>query len=371
MKGYKKILAGVLATSMVMGSSVVVLADEGRTTGSGKVEGSTSDKVFRVELPTIAENDDTFNYIIDPLGLIEEAGADRYGALTFESGASVFFHNDNKNTTIAKDYASESAPLTVKNYSTDPVDLTVTVKATEVEGIKLTNDATFAGDKDTSLYLALQGVDSTGADDSTNIGKVGSTGVAQITKQLAKIGAGSAAGKEPYVIKWNPIRDQYEYIWNASTDATVDQYSFKLTGKCNPVDATGTATTGSLRDDWLKVLESGETPELELIWTVQNPFDVTIKLEKDVADTTKTKVTISNLTAEKNYSAMTIDNGTGASAIKGDSITWDGTNWDETNGGTAVIVLNKGWTDWMSGKLVTVELTLTDGSVKTVSLQAP
>ena len=29
MKGYKKILAGVLATSMVMGSSVVVLADEG------------------------------------------------------------------------------------------------------------------------------------------------------------------------------------------------------------------------------------------------------------------------------------------------------------------------------------------------------
>lgn len=64
MKGYKKILAGVLATSMVMGSSVVVLADEGRTTGSGKVEGSTSDKVFRVELPTIAENDDTFDYII-------------------------------------------------------------------------------------------------------------------------------------------------------------------------------------------------------------------------------------------------------------------------------------------------------------------
>ena len=93
MKGYKKILAGVLATSMVMGSSVVVLADEGRTTGSGKVEGSTSDKVFRVELPTIAENDDTFNYIIDPLGLIEEAGADRYGALTFEASTSVYFKN--------------------------------------------------------------------------------------------------------------------------------------------------------------------------------------------------------------------------------------------------------------------------------------
>ncbi len=336
MKGYKKILAGVLATSMVMGSSVVVLADEGRTTGSGKVEGSTSDKVFRVELPTIAENDDTFNYIIDPLGLIEEAGADRYGALTFEAGATVFFHNDNKNTTIAKDYASESAPLTVKNYSTDPVDLTVTVKATEVEGIKLTDDATFATDKDTSLYLALQGVDSTGADDSTNIGKVGSTGVAQITKQLAKIGAGSAAGKEPYVIKWNPIRDQYEYVWNASTDATVDQYSFKLTGKCNPVDATGTATTGSLRSDWLEVLASGETPELELIWTVQNPFETTIKLEKNASDATKMDLTISNMTGEKNYQSLKIDNGSGDADVSGSSVTWDNSNWSADEGGELI-----------------------------------
>ena len=370
MKGSKKILAGVLETSMVMGSSVVVLADEGRTTGSGKVEGSTSDKVFRVELPTIAENDDTFNYIIDPLGLIEEAGADRYGALTFESGATVFFHNDNKNTTIAKDYASESAPLTVKNYSTDPVDLTVTIKASEVEGIKLTSDDTFAGDKDTSLYLALQGVDSTGADDSTKIGKVGSTGVAQITKQLAKIGAGTA-GNEPYQIKWNPIRDQYEYVWNASTDATVDEYSFKLTGKCNPVDATGTAATGSLRSDWLEVLASGETPELELIWTVQNPFDVTISMAKDATDTDITNVTISNLTAEKNYQSLTLDIGEGASNVSGDSVLWGDDDWDETDGGTVVVGLKKGWTDWMSGKLVTVNLTLTDGSVKTVTMQAP
>jgi len=371
MKGYKKILAGVLATSMVMESSVVVLADEGRTTGSGKVEGSTSDKVFRVELPTIAENDDTFNYIIDPLGLIEEAGADRYGALTFEAGATVFFHNDNKNTTIAKDYASESAPLTVKNYSTDPVDLTVTVKATEVEGIKLTDDATFATDKDTSLYLALQGVDSTGADDSTNIGKVGSTGVAQITKQLAKIGAGSAAGKEPYVIKWNPIRDQYEYVWNASTDATVDQYSFKLTGKCNPVDATGTATTGSLRSDWLEVLASGETPELELIWTVQNPFETTIKLEKNASDATKMDLTISNMTGEKNYQSLKIDNGSGDADVSGSSVTWDNSNWSADEGGELIAHLASSWTDWMSGKLVTITLTLTDGSVKTVTIKAP
>jgi hypothetical protein len=372
MKGYKKILAGVLATSMVMGSSVVVLADEGRTTGSGKVEGSTSDKVFRVELPTIAENDDTFNYIIDPLGLIEEAGADRYGALTFEASTSVYFKNTG--TTITEDYAHESDALTVKNYSTDPVDLTVTVKATDVEGITLTDDETFANDKNTSLYLALQGVKADGTDDSANIGKVGSTGVAQITKQLAKIGTGSATGKEPYVIKWNPIRDQYEYVWNATTDATVDQYSFKLTGKCNPVDATGTATTGSLRSEWLEVLESGETPELELIWTVQNPFDITIALTKDTSDASnaKTKIAINNLTKERNYKTMTIDNGTEVCEIKGSGVSWEEANWNATDGGDIVAVLDQhNWTDWMSGKLVTITLVLTDDSSKTVTVKAP
>ena len=370
MKGYKKILAGVLATSMVMGSSVVVLADEGRTTGSGKVEGSTSDKVFRVELPTIAENDDTFNYIIDPLELIKEAGADRYGALTFESGASVFFHNDNKNTTIAKDYASESAPLTVRNFSTDPVDLTVTVKATEVEGITLTDDAAFTNDKSTSLYLALQGAKADDTDDSTNVDGIGSTGTAQITKQLAKIGVG-ASGKDPYVIKWNPIRDQYEYVEDTTvTDAVVDKYSFKLVGKCNPIDATGSAATGSSRANWLEVLESGKTPELELIWTVQNPFEVTIKLEKDLTDATKTNLTMSNFTGEKNFESVSIDDGTDVIEVASD-VTWNTGNWDDENGGEVVAVLNNVWTDWMSGKLVTVKVSLTDGSVKTVSVQAP
>jgi hypothetical protein len=373
MKGYKKILAGVLATSMVMGSSVVVLADEGRTTGSGKVEGSTSDKVFRVELPTIAENDDTFDYIIDPLGLIEDAGADRYGALTFEAGASVFFHNDNKNTTIAKDYASESAPLTVRNYSTDPVDLTVTVKATEVDGITLTDDSGFANDKSTSLYLALQGVDSTGADDSANIDKVGSTGVAQITKQLAAITAGTS-GKDPYIIKWNPIRDRYEYVEDDTvTDAVVDQYSFKLTGKCNPVEANSTATTGAKRAEWLEVLESGETPELELIWTVQNPFEATIKLEQDGSDITKRILTLDNLTKEKNYTSVTISDGNEELAVAKEvgGVNWVTDNWNETDGGTLVGELESNWTNWMDGKLLTITLNLTDGSAKTVTVKAP
>ena len=289
--------------------------------------------------------------------------------MTFEASTSVYFKNTG--TTITEDYAHESDALTVKNYSTDPVDLTVTVKATDVEGITLTDDETFANDKNTSLYLALQGVKADGTDDSANIGKVGSTGVAQITKQLAKIGTGSAAGKEPYVIKWNPIRDQYEYVWNATTDATVDQYSFKLTGKCNPVDATGTATTGSLRSEWLEVLESGETPELELIWTVQNPFEVTIKMEADADPATKAVLTIDGLTAEQNYKSATMDNGTATAPILGEGVSYVDADWTAENGGKLIINLGSNWLDWMDGNTVTIAVTLTDGTVKTVTTKAP
>lgn len=53
MKNYKKILAGVLATSMVLGNSAVVFADEGgQAKGSGKVEGQVKNEVFSVVLPT-------------------------------------------------------------------------------------------------------------------------------------------------------------------------------------------------------------------------------------------------------------------------------------------------------------------------------
>lgn len=71
MKNYKKILAGVLATSMVLGNSAVVFADEGgQAKGSGKVEGQVKTEVFSVVLPTESDYAGAFDYIIDPMQLI-------------------------------------------------------------------------------------------------------------------------------------------------------------------------------------------------------------------------------------------------------------------------------------------------------------
>lgn len=118
MKNYKKILAGVLATSMVLGNSAVVFADEGgQAKGSGKVEGQVKNEVFSVVLPTESDYAGAFDYIIDPLQLIaNDAGnnGNKYDKtkFDFDQNATVFFYNGYDTSTPAKmKYTLDSARM--------------------------------------------------------------------------------------------------------------------------------------------------------------------------------------------------------------------------------------------------------------------
>ena len=112
---------------------------------------------------------------------------------------------------------------------------------------------------------------------------------------------------------------------------------------------------------------------MELIWTVQNPFEATIKLEQDGSDITKRILTLDNLTKEKNYTSVTISDGNEELAVAKEvgGVNWVTDNWNETDGGTLVGELESNWTNWMDGKLLTITLNLTDGSAKTVTVKAP
>lgn len=284
MNNYKKILAGVLATSMVLSSSMVALADEGRTKGSGKVEGALSHDVFRVVLPTEESYTGAFDYVMDPLGLLLDANNTKYEGYKFDntSGGSLYFHNNTKAAASPfYTYTNESDALTVQNKSTKAVNLTVKVTATSVDGIPMTADDTFGAsgtaDTDTSLYLALVGENAAGTKTTKAID---STGMAFISVPLQPIQAASSTDPDPYIIQWNPITDAYEYVPNPAsndTNATIDSYSFKLVGKCNPINATAGAHPS--REDWLEALEPGLSPELEIVWTVENPFEVQVAMD--------------------------------------------------------------------------------------------
>lgn len=357
MNNYRKILAGVLATSMVLSSSMVALADEGRTTGSGKVEGALSHDVFKVVLPTEESYRGAFDYVMDPLNLLQDANNTKYDGYTFTPGGLLYFYNGTKT------YTNESDELKVENKSTKAVNLTVKVKATTVDGITMTTDKTFGGgtpDTDTSLYLALVDIDEAGTETEHAID---STGMAYFSVPLDPIQAKTNTDPDPYIIQWNPITDAYEYVPNPASDATnatIDNHSFKLTGKCNPVAAPG--ATGPSREDWLEVLEPGLSPELEIVWTVENPFELQI----DVNTTGLIKVM--NCDGEL-WDSLIITDSDGEYIVPDSEGTWE--KWDADIKGEKEFQLSDSWVNYLKGRTATVTVKLSDGSTSSRTVTFP
>jgi len=72
-------------------------------------------------------------------------------------------------------------------------------------------------------------------------------------------------------------------------------------------------------------------------------------------------ITVSGLTAEKNYTGLTIVDADGMTKTQADkNIVWNLDNWDKTNGGTFTAQLPAGWVTYWSGKAVTVTVALSD-----------
>ena len=380
MKNYKKILAGVLATSMVLGNSAVVFADEGgQAKGSGKVEGQVKTEVFSVVLPTESDYAGAFDYIIDPMQLIaNDAGnnGNKYdkSKYKFEPTDTVFFYNgvqqdagDSNKEKLT--YTGTSNKLAVENKSSKPVDVTISLKASEVEGITFNSDSTFASDTNTSLYLGIVGsgykVEESGGVAQTptaetitsslpaNTEKISTNGTAQIKVQLPelKLTSTAAAGGSDiaFVTQWNPIRNAYEYVASAKDKATIG-YEFQVEGKCN--------TNAGV--DWLDVLAAGETPELEIMWSIEDPTGAQVEI-----DQTNKEITVSDLTPEQGFVSLTLSDGKDTYDVGGatDS-TWDTSGFID-GAGTCVITYADWWNDWMANKLMTLTLTLTDGSTRT------
>lgn len=234
-----------LATTLALSSTVVGLATDdrrGSSTGTGSLEGTVDNEKWSVVLPVVETDDTTFNFILDPEGLIKQTKGERYTDETFEDGANVFFTNTAEGKTY--DHSSTSDSLTATNKSTMAVEITVSATVKNYDGITLTTDKTFANDKNASLYLALA--------DGTNTKAVDTTGSASITSKI------NAAADGAYKTKWNADSEKYELV--ESDEAKEDDYdgfssyTFNMTGKCN---AAG---------DWSKL--ATVAPTVEVTWSV-------------------------------------------------------------------------------------------------------
>ena len=200
--------------------------------------------VFKVILPTIPEDDTTFDYILDPQGLIELTDAKKYGGtdeVAFEHDKTLYFKTS-KSDDGRPVYDNVSNALTVTNMSSREVQITVKATITSSEGITMSESSTFdADDTSPSIYLALT--------DGTN--------TIPITSEDAVINAVIDAPEDAYETVWDGEKNVYE-LTDAAKEDDYDgfqTYSFWLTDACNA------------NADWSKV--EGQIPEVCVVWEVE------------------------------------------------------------------------------------------------------
>ncbi len=201
--------------------------------------------VFKVILPTIPEDDTTFDYILDPQGLIELTDAKKYGGtdeVAFEHDKTLYFK-----TSRTEDgrpvYDNVSNALTVTNMSSREVKITVKATIANSESITMSENSTFdTDDTSTSIYLALT--------DGTN--------TIPITSDAAVLNAVINAPEDAYETVWDGEKNVYELTDTAKKEDYdgFQKYSFWLTGACNA------------NADWSNV--EGQIPEVFVVWEVKN-----------------------------------------------------------------------------------------------------
>lgn len=342
MKNYMRQIAGAMAAILVLSSSVVALAEEkreGSTTGKGDLDIVEDSDIFDVVMPVVSEEKSVFNYIIDPTGVIEDTDAAKYGPdADFETGQTLFFYVSGGNSS-GKNYAHESEKLTVENKGSVDVAVSVTAKVNAVSGITMVDSADDVSSGNAKLYLGFV--------DDENV-----TTAKGIKTEVTATATVSGADADDFDIKY--VTDgngggHYEKELSSSA-STFDSYSFWLEGACS-ADGWGDLANVTL-------------PDVSVVWTVTGegtaPSTGGSSTGPKVTATSSGLITITGLTAAKNYVKISIN---GSETI--DNCTWTTNAWSETDGGEIKIQLNAKWMSWIaqnSDKTAPIIVYLKDGS---------
>lgn len=255
---YKKTFIGIFAAAIaVCGSLAAFTADSraysGKEKGSGHMEGTVATDVFKVILPAVPEKNvdknapvaTIYDFILDPNKLLTtgDLANDRYPGKSFEPDATLFFENTIGSPSY--DYSHTSDRLTIQNKSTMNVDVKLNAAITGMKNVTLTNDSSFADDKNASVYLSL----------TDNNGKI-----SPIDKYGAFLRATLTGRPNAYKYVYDTASAKYKYELKSETELSANNitfadFTFWLTGACNSAN------------DW-KNMPEPITPKLTATWTV-------------------------------------------------------------------------------------------------------
>lgn len=261
----KKVLAGMLAATMVLGMSMTAFASEtgdtpaktGGASGEGSSEGHVEKEVQNVVLPTVPTGAGSlFAYKMDPERLIQETEGEKYADFTFpakDSDTGVYF------LVGEKEYANTSKTIQVINKSSCDVTLTVKVKATASAGGKDITLATGSTPSSTAaeLYLGLK---------VGNDSQIVSTTEATVSKTIA----GTPTNFETAV-------DNGNYVYREKADATTwKAMNLSMTGAVSSykIAADTTAPTVDITWEWEKAADNASVDTADQVDYTVAPADV-------------------------------------------------------------------------------------------------
>lgn len=348
---FRKVLAAVLAGTMVLGSGVVANAAEGSGEGSGSLDVVEATDVFNVVLPTDSGNQ--FDYILDPTGIIAETDAAKYASASFIPGKTMYFRNEPASGSDVATYSDVSDSIKAYNKSTMDVEIKVQAKLATPSGIDIVTSAPAGGGgantATPSIYLALKE-----GGNETAITSAGIVATSSITDAASHYEVVYATDSKTYKKQLNATASNAKL--EDDFDGLFQSYKFNLTGSCN--------NDGK----WVGLTE--EPPKVSLVWTIEKPENAVAG--GPITFTNAGDITLTGLTGAKNFAhKMTLSwAGTTSDNLDSDpNMAWDISEWTEENGGTLKFKLSSGWISGLSGELVTVTVYLTDGSTLTATTQ--
>ena len=193
--------------------------------------------VPNVKVPIIG-NVSPLDYILDPLQLIYQTEAAKYGGGRVKENASVLF----KNTDGDYLFSDTSDKLKIVNMSNVPLQVTISASIGSNENIKVVDSKSMLTGETPSLFMALVG-------DEDILSIMNDQGKTEITIVLKPVPDGT------YKYTLNEETGKYESEMSADADESrFDSFEFGVMGECN-TDA-----------NWSEV---GELPKISVSWKTE------------------------------------------------------------------------------------------------------
>lgn len=358
-KNIKKIVAGILSASMLLGTSALAFADNlssgGTNSNPSGMEDFVSTDVFKVVVPTNATAD-TFKFILDPQKLITLTSGAAYGNDKFVSGGTLYFQNTSGNANFTSEggvgykYSSKSDQLTVINKSTMDVDVTITATLASAGSLQFTSGADFtsSGDKAPKVYLALINADKELASAGTGTKAITATAATDVT-----LLSGAEDGAYHFIHS-SGHKYAYELTSSADSNPAFSRMNFYVTGEANPYgDFTSAKNeTPTLNITW-RVVPHGTSSSLSSGGTSNaggsGSGSTSPSLSATSVSSTSNTVTVSNGTVSKvvlnktdgREVELTLDN---QYSISGSTITFKASTVTNNAGGSFTVTFAEGGT---------------------------